>query len=258
LWADGLIVEAASLKQAEDETVDTSVSEELGAGILCPHDLLWIEDVKALKTLTPLPSWACADRLLRAPVVVRREQVADPRLVPVGLRGKTRSERLAAYLERDAVARCFKPEMLVDYAAAYIEEQRSRLRAFEALAVLAPSLDATGLPWGPTGGVGFQLASRLPVVGENSDLDLLLRSHAPLSAAQMLRLRLISSSQICRIDIQIDTGHGAFSFSEWANVNAQWAKRDGRVLLKTDTGPVLTTDPWCKNNWQDAESMKAA
>ncbi|WP_211461693.1 malonate decarboxylase holo-ACP synthase [Collimonas silvisoli] len=251
-------MEAASLKQPEDETVGTYAFEEVGAGVLCPHDLLWIEDAKALTTVTPLPPWASADRLLRAPVVVRREKVDDPRLVPVGLRGKTRSERFAAYLERDAVARCIRPETMVEHAPAYIEEQRSRLRAFEALAVLAPALDATGLPWGPTGGVGFQLASRLPVVREDSDLDILLRSHAPLSAAQMLGLRMICSSPICRIDIQVDTGNGAFSFSEWANVNAQWANRNGRVLLKTDAGPVLTTDPWRTNNWRDAESMKAA
>lgn len=251
-------MEAVSLKQPEDETVGTSASEDARAGILCPHDLLWIKDAKALTTVTPLPPWASADRLLRAPVVVRREKVDDPRWVPVGLRGKTRSERFAAYLDRNAVARCIRPEMMVDHAPAYIEEQRSRLRAFEALAVLAPLLDATGLTWGPTGGVGFQLASRLPVVREDSDLDILLRSCAPLSTAQMLGLRMICSSPICRIDIQIDTGNGAFSFAEWAKVNAQWANGNGRVLLKTDTGPVLTTDPWRTNNRQDAESVRPA
>ncbi|HWW08267.1 malonate decarboxylase holo-ACP synthase [Collimonas sp.] len=250
-------MEAVSLKQAGDKTVGTSAFEGVGAGMLCPHDLLWIEDAKALTTLTPLPSWASADRLLllRAPVVVRREKVGDPRLVPVGLRGKTRSERFAAYLDRNAVARCIRPEMMVEHAPAHIEEQRSRLPAFEALAVLAPALDAIGLPWGPTGGVGFQLASRLPVVREDSDLDILLRSRTPLSAEQMLGLRTICSSPICRIDIQIDTGHGAFSFCEWAKVNAQWANGNGRVLLKTDAGPVLTTDPWRTNNWQDATSV---
>jgi phosphoribosyl-dephospho-CoA transferase len=251
-------MEAVSLKTPEDETLDTSTPESAGAGILCPHDLLWIKDTRALTTVTPLPPWAGAGQFLRAPVVVRREKVGDPCLVPVGLRGETRSERCAGYLERAAVARCIKPEMLTGCASAYIEEHRGRLPAFEALAVLAPSLDATGLAWGPTGGVGFQLASRLPVVREDSDLDILLRSRAPLSAAQMLALRMISSSRICRIDIQIDTGNGAFSFSEWASINAQWANRqNGRVLLKTDAGPVLTADPWRQNNWQTAESVKA-
>ncbi|HTD04102.1 malonate decarboxylase holo-ACP synthase [Undibacterium sp.] len=226
-----------------------SLFTEPGSEVFCPHDLLWIEDAKALKTLTPLPLWASDDWLLGAPMVVRREKTHDSRLVPVGLRGNTRSERFAAYVDRDAVTRCITPEMLFGYATAYIEEQRSRFKAFEALAVLAPSLDATGLAWGPTGGVGFQLASRLPVVREDSDLDILLRSRAPLSARKMRGLRMIFSSQICRIDIQIDTGHGAFAFSELANGK-------GRVLLKTDTGPVLTADPWCASNWQDAESVK--
>lgn len=241
-------MDAASLKQPDDENVSASASAEPGGDVLCPHDLLWIEDAKALKATNPLPIWASADWLLSAPVVVRREKVDDPGLIPVGLRGRKRSERFAAYLDRNAVTRCIKPEMLVDYAACHIKEQRSRLLVFEALAVLAPSLDATGMAWGPTGGVGFQLASGLPVVREDSDLDILLRSRAPLSAAQMLGLRMMWSSPICRIDIQIDTGDGAFSFSEWANVNAQWANGHGRVLLKTDAGPVLTTDPWCTNS----------
>jgi phosphoribosyl-dephospho-CoA transferase len=241
-------MDAASRNRADEETAGTFGSAESGDDVFHPHDLLWIDDANALKAVDSLPCWASADWLLRAPAVVRRERVADPRLVPVGLRGKTRNERVAVYLDRDAVAASIRPEMLVESSRCYINDHRNRLRAFEALAVLAPSLDATGLAWGPTGSVGFQLASRLPVVREDSDLDIVLRAGVPLSATQTAELRTIWSASICRIDMQVDTGIGAFSFSEWAEGN-------GRVLLRTDMGPVLTRDPWAADNCQNAESM---
>jgi phosphoribosyl-dephospho-CoA transferase len=41
----------------------------------------------------------------------------------------------------------------------------------------------------------------------------------------------------CRIDIQIETGHGAFALAEWA-------RDGGRVMLKTNDGPLLCANPW--------------
>ncbi|MBO4790273.1 MAG: hypothetical protein J5492_04590 [Oxalobacter sp.] len=42
----------------------------------------------------------------------------------------------------------------------------------------------------------------------------------------------------CRADIQVETPLGAFSLKEWLR------EETGRVLLKTNTGPVLTAAPW--------------
>jgi len=50
-------------------------------------------------------------------------------------------------------------------------------------------------------------------------------------------LNALQSSSLCRIDIQIDTGNGGFSFAEWV-------ARRKTVLLKTGIGPVLTANPW--------------
>ncbi|MFC5476278.1 malonate decarboxylase holo-ACP synthase [Paraherbaspirillum soli] len=204
-----------------------------------PHDLLWITDPAALSVTCPLPPWATAAWLARAPLVMRRELVSDPDYIPVGLRGTHRSQRAKAYLARQAVARCVTPEQLVS-GAAWHRHSQSRLcafPAFKALATLAPSLLASGLCWGPTGSVGFALASGLPVLRLESDLDLIVRACKPLSTAQTALLLALSAASICRIDIQIETGHGAFSLSEWTNGHR-------RVLLKTDHGPLLTEDPW--------------
>lgn len=202
-----------------------------------PHDLLWLTSRKALISDAALPDWAVSGRLAHAPVVVRRESPADPALIPVGLRGETRSQRLSAYVHRDAVLRVVRPETLVTNAAWQNRLTLQRFTAVAALEELAPRLDSTALCWGPTGSTGFTLATGLTVLHTDSDLDLVVRAPAPLTPAQASILRALLASSPCRVDMQIDTGRGAFSFAEWAS-------GQGRVLLKTDTGPLLTGEPW--------------
>ncbi len=192
-----------------------------------PHDLLWLRVPDRFDAGGDWPDWLDAAWMLQAPVVVRREAVDGSR-VPVGVRGATRSQRCKGYVQRAMVARCVTPEML-----AHVPADLS-LPPLETLAALAPQLDALGLAWGPAGGTGFQLASGLPVLRADSDLDLLVRAPAPLSShvvGQLLQLRAG-----CRIDIQVDTGWGGFALNEYA--------RGGRVMVKTAHGPVLVTDPW--------------
>jgi phosphoribosyl-dephospho-CoA transferase len=202
-----------------------------------PHDLLWIGERAGLLVDEPLPSWAGDAWIMAAPAVVRREHVATPGLIPVGLRGRTRSERCKAYLRESSVVRRVRPEELVqaDFASMY-----AFLLAFPAVMELgrvAPLLDATGLPWGPTGSVGFALATGLPVLRQASDLDLVVRAAKPLGEKQLSALLALAGLVQCRIDIQIETPFGAFALAEFA------AGRTA-ILLKTDMGPRLTDDPW--------------
>ena len=211
-----------------------------------PHELLWATTAQALGAV---PGWATGEWLSRAPVVVRRETMVAGR-IPVGLRGKTRSERCGAYLHCDAVARCVTPEML---ARAGVDPcpVAGEVAALAAMRTLAPLLDATGLSWGPTGGVGFALASGLPVLHADSDLDLVLRASAPLGVDVAGALGALMHVVSCRLDLQIDTGHGAFSFAEWSAGHR-------RVLLKTDIGPFLTDDPWNLGGWLDVAGERMA
>jgi phosphoribosyl-dephospho-CoA transferase len=204
----------------------------MDSSAILPHDLVWLTEMDSLELDGPRPAWLGPAWLQRAPLVVRRESTPDGR-VPVGVRGLARSERCKGYLRRADVARRVTPETLATGAA----RANRRGLALDALASLAPALDALGLAWGPTGGVGFFLACGLPVLRPDSDLDLLVRAPQPLGAAQAAALAALQARTACRIDIQVDTGHGAFALAEWSRTG-------GRVLLKTSAGPVLCDDPW--------------
>lgn len=197
------------------------------------HDLLWLDAMPAAEAL---PAWASAAWLGQAPLVVRRATTAPGRL-PVGLRGPARSERHACEIDVTTVLRRVTPEMLSARVAA-MPPDATQYAALAALRTVAPLLDATGWAWGPTGGAGFALASGLPVLRADSDLDLVLRLDAPPDAGQTQALRAIAAAVThCRLDLQIDTGHGGFAYAEWA------AGRSS-ILLKTDRGPLLTATPW--------------
>lgn len=205
-----------------------------------PHDLLFARTRDGFTAAGARPDWLDdADWLARAPLVVRRE-VTGAGCIPAGARGPLRRQRCAGWLAADAVARCVTPERL---AAAVVKGPALDLRAaadqlpcIAALLALAPRLQALGLDWGPAGGAGFWLASGLPVLRPESDLDLLVRAPQPLPAALVGALSALQDHAACRIDIQLDTGHGGFALGEYL--------RGGRVMLKTAAGPMLVADPW--------------
>ena len=117
-----------------------------------------------------------------------------------------------------------------------VEKHRRALPAFVVLEVVAGMLEDRGLAWGPAGGVGYELASGLPVVTESSDLDLILRCPEPLP--RMRPERSSKSSPPCR----------PASTRRSKPVPARWRSRSGPaerpVLLRRAEGPVLTEDPW--------------
>ncbi|TWI69375.1 phosphoribosyl-dephospho-CoA transferase [Pseudoduganella lurida] len=196
-----------------------------------PHDLLFLRLPDRFDAGGAWPDWLDIAWLLRAPLVVRRD-VASGSRVPVGARGITRSQRCKGHVQRAAVTRCVTPEMLAHVPV----PPDCTLPPLLALAALAPQLDALGVAWGPAGGAGFQLASGLTALRQDSDLDLLVRAPSPLSGQVIDRLLALQQGASCRIDLQVDTGWGGFALAELA--------RGGRVLLKTAHGPLLVADPW--------------
>ncbi len=194
-----------------------------------PHDLVWGLTPDALPAQAP--TWA--NRVARAglPVVVRRAAPEAGR-IPVGLRGGTRAERLAAWLEPAAVLQRRSPEDL------RITDGCRDLPALDTLARLQTRLDDLGLPWGPTGAAGYELASGWPALHAGSDLDLLIRCATPLPRDQARALLTSLQGQaLCRLDILLETPLGGVALADWAGDAP-------RVLLKTAAGPCLVADPW--------------
>ncbi|GAB3625942.1 phosphoribosyl-dephospho-CoA transferase [Pandoraea terrae] len=205
-----------------------------------PHDLLWVDAAPVVHGDQALPSWADAAWQQVAPVVVRRA-ARSAGGVPVGLRGSERHQRCAAHVAESAIVRVVTPEQLAACCAGMDPlpwaVRRPDLPALVVLGMVAPALNAAGLQWGPTGGVGFALASGLPVLRAQSDLDLVVHLDQPPSAETRRVLTAVAAQAICRVDLQIDTGFGGFALREWLATPQQ-------VLLKTDRGPRLVTDPW--------------
>jgi phosphoribosyl-dephospho-CoA transferase len=226
----------ADPKCSIEPSVSTSPSSAHGATAR-PHDLLWPRRRLDLITSTELPAWASDEWQAQAPVVVRRERMAEPAMIPVGLRGRTRSERHAAYVHHDRVERCVAPESLARPDAWMRYPDLANAPCIQALIGLAAALDETQLVWGVTGSAGFSLSTGMCMVRHDSDLDLLLRAPRRMSRDEASAIIGVLRRAPVRVDAQVETTRGAFALAEWAAGSA-------RVLLKTDGGPMLVDDPW--------------
>lgn len=204
------------------------------------HDLLWLGPA-ACADEASLPDWVEPGW----PAVVRRAPQAGRDLIPVGLRGRTRSQRHATWVAPARVTRCCTPEALA-LERSWERRRGDGFSCLDTLARIAPMLAEAGLAWGPTGAVGFALACGAAVLHPQSDLDLLVRAEHPLDEAEIVLLKSLRSHAACRLDVQVDTGHGGFALDEWLA---------GRrtVLLKTANGPRLVDNPW----QPDAEACRS-
>ncbi|WP_161865896.1 malonate decarboxylase holo-ACP synthase [Pseudomonas yangonensis] len=198
-----------------------------------PHDLLW--GLRPEHLPQEAPAWAHAALGGHVPVVVRRAP-AEPGWVAVGIRGAAREQRHAAWMRLSDISRLVSPQA-VARAGRWRNHAQSHWPALRALSQLAPRLDALDLAWGVTGSLGFELASGIAAAHADSDLDLLLRAPEPVSRAEARALCMLLDEAPGRIDLQLETPHGSVALREWASAAP-------RVLLKTQNGPLLVSDPW--------------
>ena len=197
---------------------------------LRPHDLLWLSAPDALEGVSE--PWVAEIWHAGLPVVVRRDVDASGR-IPVGVRGVRRDQRAAGWVRPERVNRVVSPEQLI----APQELLRSPFIS-QPPVQLALQLAQLNWPWiwGVTGSTAYALATGIPVIHATSDLDLLIRAPQPLAQAELQRWQQHISGGLCRADTQVDTPNGGFALAEWL--------RDGRVMLKTNHGPRLMSDPW--------------
>jgi phosphoribosyl-dephospho-CoA transferase len=203
---------------------------------VAPHDLLRIPDDRVLTCPEDAPSWVAASLELAPYVVVRRNRSWNER-VPVGVRGPMRHQRFGAYLAYDLIQEKISPEELSQEQGWLGNKRSTEIPALKILASVKEILDSFALKWGPTGSVGFELASQIPTTTGKSDLDLIIRSPSRISRQVGRSVHTALCQLPCRIDVQIETTYGMVFAAEWAN-------GEGPYLRKELTGPVLVDDPW--------------
>jgi len=199
-----------------------------------PHDLLRIDVTQMRKVLVsehPDCSDAMEYCLRRAPWLVVRRALNKEGLIPVGVRGVERSQRFAAWFDPQGIAEILPPEALRTSSGTRDQP------ALMALQELERRWSGLLHAWGPTGSVGFELASGMATVTATSDLDLVLRARDRLSERELSGLAKDCSELACATDVQIETPHGSVALQEFHNTPS-------KLLLRTCSGPVLVCDPW--------------
>jgi phosphoribosyl-dephospho-CoA transferase len=194
-----------------------------------PHDLLRLSDAAADSLPADAPAWT-RHALQAIPWVVVRRAGSPDGLIAVGIRGSSRSHRHAWSVAPGDVCQIVAPEDLVDVPNASAAE----VTAIRALRSVRTVLGETAVTWGPTGSVGFELATGSPTASPDSDLDLLVR--APhLTSAVLTRLTAAHEhfdGLDARVDCQVETRNGAVALTELLSTSSD-------ILVKTPLGPRL-------------------
>jgi phosphoribosyl-dephospho-CoA transferase len=198
-----------------------------------PHDLLEIGSPQDLVASDDQPAWVQTSLTAAPFVVVRRAQWLNG-LVPVGVRGRSREQRFAAYLAPQSILRRFRPEQLTDQCLRVDTIRREMVPALIALVSCRPIFSF--LIYGPTGSVGFEIASGMATATDSSDLDLLVRiaDWLPLDSARALVAALAGLP--CRVDVLLETDFGAMSLTEYA-------RAESHLLVRSIEGPALIRHP---------------
>ncbi|WP_081399166.1 malonate decarboxylase holo-ACP synthase [Acinetobacter oleivorans] len=192
------------------------------------HDLLWGMTVDCLAA--DAPHWVKEVLQRGDPVVVRRA-ITPENQVAVGVRGQFRHQRYAAQMPRIAINRQLKPEELTHVDTQQFEHLAERLQSISSI------MKKFSGCWGYTGSFGFELATGIKTVTEQSDIDLLIRAEQPFAKKQAIELLENFQQAGLNVDIQLQLPQGGLALKEWAG-------NSGKVLLKRPDGAVLVENPW--------------
>lgn len=187
-----------------------------------PHDLVRLTPSAVARIAGDAPAWTGAS-LRRAPwAAVRRAHV--DRGVAIGVRGSAREERFAAVARDDEIEELLTPETLAERTPA-----RSH-GAFDALQAVVREARAHSLAIGPIGAAGFELATGVAALHDESDLDVVVRAQ-PMDAQLQAFGRTVADLPV-RIDVEV-------AFADSYGVALFEAMRGGELLIKTPGGPRL-------------------
>jgi phosphoribosyl-dephospho-CoA transferase len=209
-------------------------------GTLHIHDLLLLRGESAVTSAegVPFPYLNPNQRLW---VVVRRGRIADG-LIPVGVRGAQRHQRYAGFARLSEVLEIRQPDQL---RLTLADDSRQALQAFRTLSYLESHLVGLDMSWGPGGSAGYELASGIPTVRDDSDLDFILFAPRQLETTEMQDLWRTIGSAPGKVDLLVETPLCGFSLKEFATTLQH------KILLRTSNGRILGSNPWNLSNGED-------
>jgi phosphoribosyl-dephospho-CoA transferase len=204
---------------------------------ILPHDLLWISCAEDLLNQADLPEWVHR-AMAQVPVVVVRRSGWIGDTIPVGIRGQLRSERFATSVPLHCVRQRVTPEDLLNQRRWCGNPRTGTVAAMRALETIAHLWSSPEYHWGPTGSVGFELATGVQSATAESDLDVIIYAPVRLPKEDARLLLTTLDHQPVAIDVQLDTPFGSVALREYV------APSSTRILIKTSNGPRLVLDPW--------------
>jgi phosphoribosyl-dephospho-CoA transferase len=211
-------------------------------GTLHVHDLIRLGGESAVISAEGGPACPYLSPNRRPWVVVRRGLILDG-LVPVGVRGSQRHERCAGFTRLSEVLETRRPNQLRLLLA---EDSRRALQAFRTLSYLESHLVGLDMSWGPGGSVGYELASGIPAVRADSDLDFILFAPRKLENTEAQDLWRMISSAPGKVDSLVETPLCGFSLKEFVTTSHR------KILLRTSDGRILGSNPWNLSDGEDS------
>lgn len=196
-----------------------------------PHDLLWVKDIVIHQEK---PNWY-AKHIMTRPVVVRRAK-HDP-LIPVGVRGSQKTQRLACWINRQDIIKTMSAIEVAKQQQWLRQYEQHPLQQFKELQKIETIFSQLNLSWGLCGSLGFELATGLMVANDNSDIDLIVYMENQQHSEKLVLLWEMLQKLPFKADLQIETPLGAIALYEWIH-------KPGKIMVKTNLGPILCTDPW--------------
>jgi phosphoribosyl-dephospho-CoA transferase len=195
------------------------------------HDLVW--SCKDAQLLSPdKPAWV-RNALEQASVVVVRRAEAPLGFIPIGIRGRSRAHRHAAFLRRSDVLACRTPESLAAEKAWLRVSTAISPGLRRALSTVTEFSEREHLVWGPIGSVGYQLATGIRATGDTSDLDVLVRYGDSPNRARLGAFHDAIRRCVVRVDVILEGPEGAVALEEYL--------QNRNALIKTNRGPRLGT-----------------
>ncbi|MFP3918956.1 malonate decarboxylase holo-ACP synthase [Lysinibacillus telephonicus] len=191
------------------------------------HDIIKFSNVDKLEHFTAVPEWVLNTAAASNYGVVRRMPISN-KLIPIGLRGESREQRFGTYIHEENIVEVITPNSLV----MCIDEFKKRIY-YPTLKGLRDEFSKLNLSWGPTGSIGFEMATNINVTSMKSDIDISLYIES-IDEELLKEVGRFIKTLDKQIDVQVEIPIiGAFLLNDYIR------NYETGFIIRTPFGPQL-------------------